>query len=165
MERVEGSAGLRAGLTGGTVSLRSRPGSVERHVQLDPIPESARRARAIVTEALEAAGRPEFDDSATLLVSELVTNAILHARTPIELFVDATATGVYVGVSDGSAQLPARRDYGARATTGRGLELVDLVATRYGIETHEDGTKTVWFELGHADDADHPSADEHATVR
>jgi PAS domain S-box-containing protein len=136
----------------------SRHGVVERHVRLDPVPESARHAREIVTEALAEAGRPELDDSATLLVSELVTNAILHARTLINLAVAATASGLYVGVNDHSAQLPARRVYGAQATTGRGLELVELVATRHGIESHDDGSKTVWFELGAADETVHPDA-------
>jgi anti-sigma regulatory factor (Ser/Thr protein kinase) len=122
-------------------------GVVERHVRLDPVPESARRARLMVTEALAEAGRPQFTDSATLLVSELVTNAILHARTAIEVVVAATADGVYVGVNDRSPQLPARSGYGRQATTGRGLALVDMVASRHGTETHDDGSKTVWFEL------------------
>jgi PAS domain S-box-containing protein len=142
------------------VTSSTRPGTVERQVRLDPIPESARRARAFITGALLEVGRPELDDSATLLVSELVTNAILHARTSIKLTVDATPTGVHVGVNDGSTQLPVRRDYGAQATTGRGLELVDIVATRHGIETHDDGSKTVWFELGVTDDSDPAAADE-----
>ncbi len=137
------------------MASRSRDGVVERRVQLDPVPESARQARVVVTEALAEAGRPELEDSATLLVSELVTNAILHARTSIEVVVAATASRVYVGVNDSSAQLPARRDYGAQATTGRGLELVDLIAARHGTDTHDDGSKTVWFELGPADDRSH----------
>jgi PAS domain S-box-containing protein len=137
------------------VTSRSRDRVVERRVRLDPVPESARQARSFVGEALEGAGLPGFEDSATLLVSELVTNAIVHARTPIEVAVVATAATVYVGVSDGSGQLPARRDYGTQATTGRGLALVDLIAARHGTETHDDGSKTVWFELGAADDNAH----------
>jgi anti-sigma regulatory factor (Ser/Thr protein kinase) len=129
------------------VTSRSRQLVVERHVRLDPVPESARQARVMVTEALVEAGRTEFDDSATLLVSELVTNAILHAGTTIEVVVAATSGGVYVGVSDRSAQLPVRREYDKQAATGRGLELVDIIAERYGTETHDDGSKTVWFEL------------------
>jgi PAS domain S-box-containing protein len=142
------------------VTSRSGHGLVERHVRLDPVPESARQARQVVSEALVAAGRPELDDSATLLVSELVTNAIMHARTFIDVVVAATATGLYVGVNDRSDQFPARRDYGAQATTGRGLALVDVVATRHGVQSHDDGSKTVWFELGTADETAHPSADE-----
>jgi PAS domain S-box-containing protein len=136
---------------------------VERRVRLDPVPESARQARALVGEALEEAGLLDFADSATLLVSELVTNAIVHARTPIEVAVVATEASVYVGVSDGSGQLPARRDYGTQATTGRGLALVDVVAARHGTETHDDGGKTVWFELGAADDEVHHITGQQGT--
>jgi PAS domain S-box-containing protein len=146
------------------VTSLSRDRSVERHVRLDPVPGSARRARAFVSEALEQAGQAELEESATLLVSELVTNAILHARTSIEVAVAATAATVYVGVRDSSGQLPARRDYGTRATTGRGLALVDLIAARHGTETHDDGSKTVWFELGAADDHVHQITGEHDAV-
>ena len=145
------------------MTSRSRDQVVERRVRLDPVPESARQARAFVGEALEEAGLPGFEDSATLLVSELVTNAIVHARTPIEVAVVATAATVYVGVSDSSGQLPARRDYGTQATTGRGLALVDLIAARHGTETHDDGGKTVWFELGAADDKVHQITDQQDT--
>jgi PAS domain S-box-containing protein len=146
---------------GGTVTSRSRDRMVERRVRLDPVPGSARRAREFVNDVLEEAGQPDFADSTTLLVSELVTNAILHARTSIEVAVAATTATVYVGVSDTSEQLPARRDYGTRATTGRGLALVDLIAARHGTETHDDGSKTVWFELGPADDNVHQITGDH----
>jgi PAS domain S-box-containing protein len=144
------------------LTSRSRDRVVERHVRLDPVPGSAREARAFVSGALEEAGQPDFEDSATLLVSELVTNAILHARTSIEVAVAVTEATVYVGVSDTSGQLPARRDYGTRATTGRGLALVDLIAARHGTETHDEGSKTVWFELGTADDQVHQITGEQA---
>jgi PAS domain S-box-containing protein len=149
-------------VTSGT--SRSRDRVVERHVRLDPVPGSARQARAFVSGALEEAGQPDFEDSATLLVSELVTNAILHARTSIEVAVAATVATVYVGVSDSSGQLPARRDYGTRATTGRGLALVDLIAARHGTETHDDGSKTVWFELGPPDDNVHQQTGDQGTA-
>jgi PAS domain S-box-containing protein len=144
-------------------SGRARDGVVERRVRLDPVPESARLARAFVGEALEEAGRADLQDLATLLVSELVTNAILHARTAIEVAVATTAATVYVGVSDSSGQLPAQRDYGTQATTGRGLALVDLIAARHGTETHDDGSKTVWFELGPADDKVHQATSQQDT--
>jgi hypothetical protein len=146
------------------MTTRSRGHLVQRQVQFEPVPASARLARSMVREVLDDAGLPELDDSATLCVSELVTNAILHARTPIQVVVVATEDSVYVGVSDRSAQLPARRDFGPLATTGRGLEMVRLVAARYGTKTHDDGTKTVWFELGQGDGAglagDHAQADQ-----
>jgi PAS domain S-box-containing protein len=101
-----------------------------------------------VTEVLDASGQSDLVESATLLVSELVTNAILHARTEIEVAVAATRHGLYVGVTDRHPQLPSRRGYDRAATTGRGLGMVDAIATRSGTEPHDDGGKTVWFELG-----------------
>jgi PAS domain S-box-containing protein len=160
---VEGGAGLSLS-TGGTVASRARDRVVDRHVRLDPVPGSARQAREFVSEALGEVGQSEFEDAATLLVSELVTNAILHARTTIEVAVAATADSVYVGVSDRSGQLPARRDYGTRATTGRGLAMVEVIAARHGTETHDDGSKTVWFELGPPDDDVHQETAEQDTA-
>jgi hypothetical protein len=123
---------------------------VERELRLEPVPESAGAARRAVSAALEEAGGGDLSDAGTLLVSELVTNAILHARTEIVVVVAASHDYLRVGVSDRNPHPPTRRDYAANATTGRGLEVVDLVSTEHGTETHDDGSKTVWFELGSA---------------
>jgi PAS domain S-box-containing protein len=120
---------------------------VERRVHLDPRPESARRARRVVSSALVDAGRVDLVETAELLVSELVTNAVVHARTAIDLLITAGADGLRVAVRDGSAHLPSRRHYGRAATTGRGLELVSLLARRHGTDSDDVG-KTVWFEIG-----------------
>lgn len=138
---------------------------IQRRRHLDPRPESARLARQIVLEALADAGRSDLVDVAGLLVSELVTNAIVHARTSIELEVVSGPDGVRVAVHDGSPNQPTPRHYGTSATTGRGLELVEIMADRHGTDADADadasddapaggsGTagmsgKTVWFELG-----------------
>lgn len=120
---------------------------VERRVHLDPLPESARHARRVVSSALLEAGRVDLVETAELLVSELVTNAVVHARTSIDLVITAGADGVRVAVRDGSAHLPSRRHYGRAATTGRGLELVSLLSRRHGTVS-DDAGKTVWFEIG-----------------
>jgi len=120
---------------------------VERRVHLDPRPESARRARGLVADALVEAGRVDLVETAELLVSELVTNAVVHARTSIDLLITAGADGLRVAVRDGSTHLPSRRHYGRAATTGRGLELVGLLSRRHGTDT-DDAGKTVWFEIG-----------------
>jgi anti-sigma regulatory factor (Ser/Thr protein kinase) len=120
---------------------------VERRVQLDARPESARRARRVVAAALADSGRVDLVETAELLVSELVTNAVVHARTSIDLVVTAGPEGLRVGVRDSSAHPPSRRHYGRAATTGRGLELVGLLSHRFGTDTDEAG-KTVWFEIG-----------------
>jgi PAS domain S-box-containing protein len=123
-------------------------GGVQRFVTLPPAPESARQARRFVAEVLTAAGAAEFIDSATLLTSELVTNGIVHAHTELQVVAEATARWVRVEVIDGSPQLPARRSYADDAQTGRGLEMVELLADDFGMETLDGQGKRVWFRLG-----------------
>ena len=123
--------------------------TVQRRAHLAPRPDSARRARRIVATALAEAGRDDLVETAELLVSELVTNSVVHARTPIELVVTADRAGLRVAVHDGSAHLPSLRQYGRTATTGRGLELLTLLAHRHGTDADADAAgKTVWFEMG-----------------
>ena len=123
-------------------------GMVTRRDRLDPVPESARTARDLVLAALVDVGRNDLIEAATLLVSELVTNAIVHARTPIDLDVVAGSLGLRVAVRDHSSTLPSPRHYGRSATTGRGLALVELMADRHGTDPDPAAGKTVWFELG-----------------
>jgi len=92
---------------------------------------------------LDAAGA--CDDVVTL-VSELATNAVIHARTPYTIVVSRYGDTVRVGVRDLSAVIPRRRAYGVDATTGRGLRLVATIASDWGVEA-ESGGKVVWFEV------------------
>jgi PAS domain S-box-containing protein len=81
-------------------------------------------------------------------VSEVVTNAVLHAHTEIDLTVAVERDGtVRVEVRDGSLNLPLPRDYTETASTGRGLGLVEVLASSYGVHPHAHG-KTVWFVVG-----------------
>jgi PAS domain S-box-containing protein len=123
-------------------------GGQQRHVTLPPAPESARHARRFVSEVLTAAGAGSFLDTATLLTSELVTNGIVHAHTELQVVVEATERWVRVEVVDGNPQLPARRSYDDEAQTGRGLEMVELLAADFGMEPLVDDGKRVWFRLG-----------------
>ena len=113
---------------------------------LAPDPASAGAARRFITTALHRLDHEHFCDLAELLVSELVTNAILHARTTITLAVATTRQGVRVAVGDGSSRGPRQRSFSDQATTGRGLTLVESLATAWGSESAGSG-KTVWFEL------------------
>jgi len=121
---------------------------VVRTLQLDPVPASARIARRAVAEVVTEMGRSDLADTAALLVTEIVTNAIVHARTPIHVTITATPHGVRVAVMDSSPHLPVRRSYGAAATTGRGVAVVELLAERFGTDEVSGSGKTVWFELG-----------------
>lgn len=118
----------------------------EARLALDPVPGSAAAARRFVGETLGTWGCDALVDAGRLLVSELVTNGVLHARTPMTLVVKLRRDGVRVEVHDGSTSAPTVRDYGDHAMTGRGLSLIADLASRWGVERHGDG-KAVWFEL------------------
>ena len=81
-----------------------------------------------------------------LLVSELVTNAVLHAGTDVELVVRRLRKGVRVEVLDRSTRPPVPRAYDDEAMTGRGLALVRELSRVWGVDERKDG-KVVWFEV------------------
>ena len=90
---------------------------------------------------------------ARLLVSELVTNAVLHAGTEVELRLEFDETRVNVEVADSNPHLPVIRAHGTEAGTGRGLHVVDQMASRWGARNLEVG-KVVWFEIHNAPQMD-----------
>ncbi|MER6827579.1 ATP-binding protein [Streptosporangium sp. NPDC000563] len=124
-------------------------------------PDQVRNARAFVADIL-GDDHPLRDD-ATLLTSELATNAVEHTTTPTDtgtagttagdrppefvVTVAFTSHGVIITVQDpGSTQIPHVKNPSLNATGGRGLLLVNDLATRWGF--HRDPTTTViWFEL------------------
>jgi hypothetical protein len=85
-------------------------------------------------------------DTVVLLTSEVVTNAVLHARSPIEVAVEIGSHLVRVHVSD---QLPGLRDEANRSRHGgRGLVLVAGMASHWGISENANAPgKSVWFEV------------------
>ena len=141
------------------------PGSVQR--RLPPAPSSVGAARDVVRDLLDSSGRDDLVEPATLLVSEVVTNAILHAGTEIDVRAALDDTGLRVEVADGSEHLPTRRRYETTAGTGRGLMLLEELVDDWGVSRHADG-KTVWFHLPTSGPADEPvsrSADDGPPVR
>jgi anti-sigma regulatory factor (Ser/Thr protein kinase) len=109
-------------------------------------PASAGHARRFVDGALVDAGLSHLSYEATLLASELVANAILHTGTPFEVVVKPDGDLVRVEVHDGSPELPIRKRYSNMSGTGRGLLLVERMATGWGADLTSKG-KVVWFEL------------------
>ena len=114
--------------------------------RLAPHPVSVARARARVHALLRDAGREDLAETALLLTSEVVTNALLHAGTAIELSASVDDGGLCVEIGDGSPHLPSRRRYAATAGTGRGLLMLEALVDDWGVTRHRDG-KTVWFRL------------------
>lgn len=122
----------------------------ERALALDADPQSVRRARKWVGEILTRLGRDDLVDSAGLGVSELVTNALLHADPPITVKVRGTRKHPRVEVTDNShvaprVNLDMAEDEYLLSTIGRGLGIVALYSSTWGSEIAEDG-KVVWFE-------------------
>ena len=116
---------------------------VER-LRLPPEPSSAGAARRFVAAALGAGD--EVAELAVLLVSELASNAVLHAQTSFEVAVHVSDGQLRVAVSDSDPTLPALRTYARESITGRGLHMVAASADRWGFDANPDG-KVVWFEL------------------
>lgn len=113
---------------------------------LAPTPENAAVARRFVRSALGGV-TPDLVDVAELLTGELVTNAVIHARTETEVRAWAVEGRAHVQVADrrpGQGLVP--HDRHPYACTGRGLALVEELATSHGVHSGS-GHKTVWFEL------------------
>jgi hypothetical protein len=114
---------------------------------LRPVPESTPLARGVVRQLLDGELNDDALDTAELCVSELVTNAILHASTNVELSVTLARQRVRLAVRDQSSELPTLERHSSTASTGRGLAMVIAVADAWGIERHDFRGKTVWCEL------------------
>lgn len=119
-------------------------------LQLAPEPQSVRRARQWIVQGLTRLGRTDLADAAELGISELVTNAILHADPPITVRLGGTTQHPRIEVHDTSPRPPTVHsdmadDDKLLSTVGRGLGIVALYSTSWGAEVSADG-KVVWFE-------------------
>ncbi|MFF4401072.1 ATP-binding protein [Streptomyces sp. NPDC001480] len=108
-------------------------------------PTACARARTAIRDVLSRWGLTDLAPTAELLVSELVANALRHADGPLSLTLE-WVSDVRCLVSDGSSAPPRPRDPDLEDETGRGLALVDTLATRWGW-TYGPVGKSVWFEL------------------
>jgi anti-sigma regulatory factor (Ser/Thr protein kinase) len=117
-------------------------------VELNADSRNVRHARQVLRGALVRNGAADgLVDSATLVLSEIITNAFVHAGTGVRVHVWSMPHAVRVEVEDGAPHLPTRRSYADTAGTGRGLQLLDALVDRWGTTAHGAG-KTVWFEIG-----------------
>ena len=128
----------------------------KRTLALPAAAPSVRLARDWVTGVLTDIGRNELTESARLAVSELVTNAILHADPPMSVNVRGTVEHPRIEVADQSMAPPQQQhskptvsldDEFSWTTFGRGLDLVACFARRWGADIDSRGSgKVVWFE-------------------
>ncbi len=110
-------------------------------------PSSVGRARQLLRSELLGTALEPLTETAELVVSEVVTNAIVHTGTAIELAALLDHTGLRVEVADSGKHLPVMASYDAMASTGRGLHLVAELTDRWGVEARAGG-KVFWFHLG-----------------
>ena len=129
---------------------------MEECLELEPRTELIGQGRRFVAGVLEGWELAEFVADAVLVASELLSNAVLHARTDLRLTVFADVPGtVRIEVLDHNSRMPTAVACPDDATSGRGLALVGAVATRWGSESRPDG-KVVWAELGQRSDPPDP---------
>ncbi|MFJ6632621.1 ATP-binding protein [Streptomyces sp. NPDC091376] len=107
---------------------------------------SAGRARRLVTGLLQEWDLTDLTDTAELLVSELVTNALRHAHGPVRLNLRVSEDRLRCEVEDTNDAAPVRRIACMEAEGGRGAELLDLLSQAWG-SFHTGTGKTTWFEL------------------
>jgi anti-sigma regulatory factor (Ser/Thr protein kinase) len=117
-------------------------------VDLAPVIGSVPVARHVTLEVLRGWGCPHDLQDAALLVSELVSNVVDHVEggTTVTLELALAGDWLRISVADGSAVRPVARELREGEPRGRGLQLVEAIADRWGAEDHQGG-KRVWFEL------------------
>jgi anti-sigma regulatory factor (Ser/Thr protein kinase) len=126
--------------------LARRPVSTVR-MSLEPDPRSAGAAREVVAQACDRWGMSSVSASATLVVSELVTNALPHAGSDVGLSVARCGRRLRVAVRDASSERPQPQPVEPSRPRGRGLLLVAAVADAWGVLPAGDGGKVVWAVL------------------
>ena len=117
-------------------------------LELPPLATSAGEARRLLRGALADLEDDVSFDAAQVAVSEIVTNALVHAGTVMRLRVLLADGDLRVELLDGSPHLPRQRGYSAVAATGRGLHMISEMVDRWGAYPDPEGEgKVVWFEI------------------
>jgi serine/threonine-protein kinase RsbW len=104
----------------------------------------------------------DWSDTVSLLVTELVSNAVRHAGTALELVLSFDGGCLRIAVTDGDPHVPRVKDRSELSGGGWGLALVDSLSTEWGTDIHDNRGKTVWFEI---DTTDSQSSSRRAESR
>lgn len=136
---------LVAMLDGRLVGSQSS-GGLQAVITLAPEPASARRARQFINATLQEWRCSDLVEIVALLTSELVTNAVLHAGTEVDLSLRHGGDVIQIAVADRSSSPPVIKDPPAEAAGGRGMVLLDAMAATWSVVPTEAG-KVVWFEV------------------
>jgi anti-sigma regulatory factor (Ser/Thr protein kinase) len=108
---------------------------------------SVGQARRFLRDALAEWNTDGYELAAPQVLTELATNAALHARSAYTVHLRLEPGGLLIEVTDSSPALPQQRHYDAGATTGRGIALVEALSEAWGVEASPTG-KTVWCRVG-----------------
>jgi anti-sigma regulatory factor (Ser/Thr protein kinase) len=109
-------------------------------------PEAVRHARDHVQLVCRASHLTHLCDLAALLASELVTNALCHARGRAQVVANPVGDRLRVAIADDSKAPPQLKPADHLSEGGRGMLLVDALARSWGVDVAIDG-KVVWFEI------------------
>jgi len=138
---------MRVALLGMPLNDQRRPST---HVEVSRFfragPDAPGAARRFVVETLVQAGVAEGIDDASLVVSELATNSVVHARSDFTVSVWMIDEHLCISVSDDSSELPAGTPRAREEAGGRGLAIVAMLAASWGAEPTAAG-KSVWVRL------------------
>ena len=142
--------GLRSDAEGhsqdvGTTARQSgQPATVR--LTVPSLPASIASVRRFAVSACRESGLLGLCDTVALLVSEVATNAVVHGHGDVQVLVTSYEHVLRVEVADGSPRLPAVRAAGLLEEGGRGLGMVEMLSSRWGVAPRGPG-KVVWFEL------------------
>lgn len=139
-----GMAGRRAG-HGGSVG-QDAAGPVVDRLTVPSLPASIASVRRFAVGACRASGHGQMCEVVALLVSEIATNALVHGTGEVQVRVTTRGAAVRVEVADDSPRMPEPRAAGLLEEGGRGLALVESLASQWGVHRQGSG-KVVWFEL------------------
>ena len=118
------------------------------HASWSRDPANVQLARRFVSERLAEHGENDLLDAGRLVVTELATNAIRHARADVRVGLSRTDDQVLLRVHDGSPSRPRLRHTSPESDDGRGFATVERVTTGWGITDESDGGKRVWARFG-----------------
>jgi anti-sigma regulatory factor (Ser/Thr protein kinase) len=126
--------------------LRDRATADIRRVSLTAQPQAPRAARELAAAACSQWGCSHLVPTATLVASELTTNAVVHAGTELEVSISRFGPRIRVAVRDHSNRPPTPRSVEPEAPSGRGMLLVAALSTSWGVLLAQGG-KVVWAVL------------------
>jgi anti-sigma regulatory factor (Ser/Thr protein kinase) len=123
------------------------PLATQEDYRLAPTGAAPAEARRLVRESVSVQFPDETVHTAELLVSELVTNAITHGTGPVVVTIEYGSRAVTVTVSDGSSDEPSMQPERLMSLGGRGLRMIETLASAWGVRPRPEGGKDVWFRL------------------